>query len=209
MKIARTSQHSHHHYSENRSKLKEQVCSHAPEHEHRHSVGSGPLPYIRESYVELPHAALETFVGHEASTLGGAAHGAIGALAAVRGVQNLRAGGLIHNIEGAGNLALAAASGLTAYEMFTEIAVHSEHAVEEHGHGLGAVTALEVAHGLAEIAVGGIELKKGTKRPGVSLLRIAKGSAVLAAQLIPAVAPVATALHLGAVLATTAADPNH
>jgi hypothetical protein len=86
-----------------------------------------------------------------------------------------------------------------------------EHAHEHGGHGqeFGTLGALEVAHGLAEIAVGALELKGGTKRPGVSLLRVAKGSTVLAAQFIPSLAPAAQLLHLGTVVATAIADPTH
>ena len=206
--------HQHHAQCDQSETRVPEDCSHEVAHLHHHAVNNGPLPYIRESYVELPHAIMETFVGHDHATpVAGAAAGAIGVLAAARGVQSMRIGGTIHNIEGVGNLALAVASGLTAYEMFTEAAEAHEHVSEhlhEHGgHGFGAVTALEVAHGLAEIAVGGVELKKGTKRPGVSALRIAKGTLVLASQLIPSAAPIAQVLHLGTVVATTALDPKH
>lgn len=160
--------------------------------------------------MELPHSVFELMGGHEhASPLTGAAAGAIGALAAVRGVQNLKIGGTIHNLEGLGNLALAASSGLTAYEMFTGgEESHGHHGHHGHSHGLGTVGMLEVAHGLAEIAVGGLEFKQG-KRKGVSLLRMAKGSAVLMGQFVPSIAPVAGLLHLGTTIATTIADPTH
>lgn len=179
------------------------MCVHT--HEHRHEQSDSFIPRIKESYVELPHSLFELTGMHDhPSALGGTAAGAIGTLAAIRGYQNLRTGGLIHTIEGAGNVALAAASGLTAYEMFSGGGEGHHH----HGHGVGLAGALEIGHGVAEIVVGGLEFKQKDRRM-VSLLRIAKGSAVLASQLIPSAGTVAGLAHLGTTIATTIADPNH
>lgn len=155
--------------------------------------------------MDIPHAAVELMGGHVESPALGVAAGAVSALSALRGFQNFQSGGTIHNIEGIGNLALAAASGLEAYEIFSG-GEHGHH--HHHSHGPGIAGTLEAVHGLAEITVGGLELKQGG-RNAIGLTRIAKGAAGVAAALIPGAAPVGHLLHLGAAIALTAMDPTH
>lgn len=132
----------------------------------------------------------------------GVAAGAVSAMAAVRGIQNFRTGGLVHNIEGVGNLALAASSGLGAYESF--FGEHGGH----HHHEMGLAGGLEMVHGVAEMAVGGIELKRGGRK-ALALTKMLKGGSVLAAQLIPGAAPLGHLVHLGASVAVGVMDPTH
>ena len=77
-------------------------------HDGHHHTKKSAVPHIREAYVDVPHAFLDLADGHLDSHLIGAASGAVSALSLARSFQNFQAGGLIHNIEGAGNLALAA-----------------------------------------------------------------------------------------------------
>lgn len=158
---------------------------------------------VTEAAAELPHAALEVYLDHgHASKVTAGVAGAVSVLAATRGIQRLRDEGLSHKIEGVGALALATASGLTAFEMF-EGHGHS------HGHGLGAIGVLEIVHGAAEIAGAAVEMKTGHSKKSVGLLRMAKGSSIIAAQLFPGIAPVAHVLHLGTALAAATIDPTH
>jgi hypothetical protein len=177
------------------------ACTHSG-HQHTHDSA---IPYIRESFVDVPHAAMDVAAGHFDSPALGVAAGAVSVLATVRGVQNFRSGGLVHNIEGVGNLALAASSGMGAYEAF--FSDHGDHH-HHHGHEFGLASGLEMVHGLAEMAVGGIELKRGG-RTALSLTKIAKGGAVVAAQLIPGAGPLGHLIHLGAAVAVAAMDPKH
>lgn len=190
MKIQRTSPPAH-------RKPVPQQCTHA---KHSHPRESSVF-YVRESYVDLPHSVIDLVGDHVDSSVLGAAQGAVSVLAGVRGFQNLRLGGLIHNIEGLGNLALAASSGLGAYESFLGDRGH-------HHHEFGLAGGLEMLHGAAEVAVGGLELKQGERR-SLALTRMAKGAATLTAGFIPGVAPVAFLVHLGATVAVTAMDPTH
>lgn len=169
---------------------------------HAHAQKS-PLPYIREAYVDVPHAVIELAADHVDPHLIGAANGAVSALSLARGIQNFQAGGLVHNIEGVGNVALAASSGIGAYQAF--LGDHHEHG---HHHGLSLTGGLEMVHGAAEIAIGGIEVKE-EGRTAIGLARIVKGGSVLAAQLIPGAGPISGLVHLGAVLTVTALDPKH
>lgn len=178
-------------------------CSHSG-HAHLESESSFQ---IRESYVELPHAAIEAFgEHHHDSAVVGVAHGAVSALATMRGIQQLKMGGAVHTIEGVGQLALAGASGLGAYSALFGGEEHGHHHHHEHGIGLGG--ALEITHGLAEIAVAGLEVKQ-EGRKAISLVRMAKGASTLAAHLVPGAASVAHAVHLGTVVALAAMDPKH
>jgi hypothetical protein len=145
---------------------------------------------------------MDVAAGHIDSPAMGVAAGVVSGLAAVRGIQNLRTGGLVHNIEGVGNLALAASSGMGAYEAF-----FSDHGGHHH-HEMGLAGGLEMVHGLAEMAVGGIELKRGGRK-ALSLTKMLKGGAVVAAQLIPGAAPLGHLVHLGACVAVAAMDPTH
>ena len=206
--LIRSSAHQPHtHHKPRVSNSSGQECVHS---HHHAKEAAGPLPYIRESYVETPHALMEALGAHEhPSALTGAAAGAVGALAAVRSLQNFQVGGAVHNIEGVGNLALAAAGGLTAYEMFTEAGeAHGHGHGHAEGHGFGLIGALEVAHGLAELTVGGMELRK-PGRTGASVLRLIKGTSILAAQLVPSVAGLANFVALGSTIAGAVADPYH
>lgn len=199
---------SHTHHKPRTTESSKRPCVHS--HHHHTEEAAGPFPYIRESYVETPHALMEALGAHEhPSTLTGAAAGAIGALAAIRSVQNFQVGGAVHNIEGLGNVALAAAGGLTAFEMLSEAGEAHGHAHgHAEGHGFGLVGALEVAHGLAELTVGGMELRR-PGRTGASVLRLIKGTSILAAQLVPSVAGLANFVALGSTIAGAVVDPLH
>jgi len=163
------------------------------------------MPHVREAWVDIPHAALDVVAGHLPSPVLGVASGAVSALSVVRGIQNLRAGGVEHSLEGIGNLALAASSGMHAYEALAG----GEHAHgHHHTHGPGIAGTLEMVHGMAEMAIGGMELKNGDRK-ALGLAKMAKGGAVVAAALIPGAAPVAHLLHLGAAMTVAVMDPTH
>ena len=181
-----------------------QVC-HEHNHVHTHVAGGFRVP---EAVVDLSHAGLEIYSHHggNESFVGGAS-AAISLLAAARGIQNLRDGGLEHRIEGFGNLALSAASGMVAFDTFTESHGHEAHA-HSHGHGFGLIGALECVHGAAEIAVGAMEARRPDRRT-IGLLRIAKGAAAVGSQAIPGAGPALQLFHLGTVCALTALDPRH
>jgi hypothetical protein len=186
---------------------KPSTCPHPHAHGHSHDDSKGSLK-VPEAVVDVAHAGLEVYAHHGGNeTFVGGASAAISLLAAVRGVQNLRGGGLEHNIEGVGNLALSAASGLVAYQSFTESHGHEAHG-HAHSHGFGVVGALECAHGLAEMAVGTLETKRPERR-NIGLIRIAKGAAVLGSQVIPGAAGVLQLVHLGATCTLAAMDPLH
>jgi len=139
----------------------------------------------------------------------GGASAAISLLAAARGVQNFRDGGLEHRIEGFGNLALAASSGMVAFDTFTESHGHEAHDHSHgHSHGFGVIGALECLHGAAEIAVGSMETRRADRR-AIGLLRIAKGAAAIGSHAIPGAATALQLVHLGTVCALTALDPRH
>ena len=176
-------------------------------HDGHHHAKKSAVPHIREAYVDVPHAFLDLADGHLDSHLIGAASGAVSALSLARSFQNFQAGGLIHNIEGAGNLALAASSGMGAYQAFFGADEHGGHH-HHHHEGIGLISGLEMAHGVAEMVVGGLEVREGG-RTAIGLTRLLKGGSVLAANLIPGAAPIGQLVHLGAVLAVTAMDPKH
>lgn len=160
---------------------------------------------VPESIVDTSHAALDLY-SHQGGSdrFVGTASAAISVLSGIRGFQNLAVGGKEHKIEGIGNLALSAASGMVAYESF--FAGHGHHG--HHGHGFGLIGALECVHGLAEISVGAMEVKRPERRK-IGLLRMAKGAAVLGSQVIPGAAAALQTFHLGSSCVLAAMDPLH
>lgn len=219
MKIARTGQTSPYSQKPPASPTlaqQDKACAHSG---HHHTTATDSfLPRVRESFVELPHAAMELLAGHDSDSVAiGSLSGAVGILAAVRGVQNFQTGGAIHTVEGLGSFALAASSGLTAFQTFKNAHEAHHHHGHDHGHALSSlehhhnplISALEVSHGLAEIVVGGLELREDTPKPAVSLLRIAKGSAAIAAQLLPTIAQPALLAKFGLTAAIAVLDPKH
>lgn len=186
--------------SNHKTRSHARTCDHGP-----HKTVSGPR--ITEATIDLPHAAVEVYLtsGHgNAGPVTGAISAGVGVLAATRAVQKFREGGLAHNLEGTANLALAGASALSAFEMFSG----HDHG-HGHGHGLGAVGVLEVVHGAAEVAAAAVEIKQGRTKPSTGLLRMAKGASVVAGQLIPGAAGICSVIHLGTALAAAYADPTH
>lgn len=184
-----------------------QTFSRQPCHdEHHHDSES----IVTEAMVEIPHAGLELLWDFSELSGSGWLAGAVGVAALARGVQKLGQHSAHDKIEGAGSLALAAASALTAYDMI--FAAHGHHA--HHEHGLGAVGLLECAHGAAELLHGVLDFREaargaGRKRWLTGLCGVVKGTSVIAAQCVPGAAVPLHVVHLGATIANAVLDPKH
>lgn len=161
---------------------------------------------ITEGMVEIPHAGLELLWDFSTHTSTAWISGLVAAGATARGIQKLASESIDDKVEGVGSLALAGASALSVWEMLHETAeAGREH--HAHGHGFGPIGVLESIHGAAELYHGVVDFRE--KRWYQGILQVTKGTAVIAAQLVPTAAVPLHAVHLGACIGAALLDPNH